>query len=78
MKELKQVIRQAVSRWIEKRKAKGNNETMEKTEIPTPETTGTACCPALTVSTDKQTENRQIEKPFFNRVIFSLLTYISP
>ncbi len=69
MKELKQVIRQAVSRWIERRKAKGDNETMEKTEVSTPETTGMACCPALTVSTDKQTENRQTEKQYLQYVL---------
>lgn len=69
MKELKQVIRQAVSRWIERRKAKGDNETMEKTEVSTPETNGTACCPALTVSTDKQTENRQTEKQYLQYVL---------
>lgn len=47
MKELKQVIRQAVRSWIERRKAKGDNETMEKTEVSTPETNYTACCPTF-------------------------------
>lgn len=47
MKELKQVIRQAVSRWIERRKAKGDNETMEKTAVSTPKTNGTALLPYI-------------------------------
>lgn len=69
MKELKQVIRQAVSRWIERRKAKGDNETMEKTEVSTPETNGTACCPTFTVSTDKQQEIKRTEKQYLQYVL---------